>query len=430
MFTLFRSCQITKNHSHCISKRIIMESASWANYPINTQYFQKIPDNFKVSVSTDIGNDPDDAFAWDLLLRSMHEGLMPKRSLKEIVTTLYKPEEKALIAAKINEIVGDPKIRFYTGYGCSPESPEEFSSTYPFWNHNWGIPGFTNQVSLGQAKAFENLPSGGHKILSDGASAIAASAKKYGDKHIILGIAPHTDLVPALESSERVNRIILMGGYFGKEDANELIQISRPGYNTALDLEASERILTQNTHPVLIFNSQHITNWKFAWSQEEILAIIRSPEKTLLGTALAKDMAYYWSNKKPSPYGSLTMADVLTVYAGIIQPQLVKSTMPVEFEFHSKYYTNQSDDRIEPIHMMHPQAHTLFSVRKKEYSNIHIVTELSIDPQILRQEVVEKIALSHFFQNKQQFDEAVVFEKQNPLSNEEIGTLASNFLTP
>ncbi len=72
--------------------------------------------------------------------------------------------------------------------------------------------------------------------------------------------------------------------------------------------------------------------------------------KSELGRALAKDMAHYWSNKKPNPYGSLIMADVLTIYAGVLYPELIKSTMPVEFCFNpNKYYHNPETQVEEPI---------------------------------------------------------------------------------
>lgn len=58
---------------------------------ITTADFQQLPLNLKVSFQTDIGNDPDDALALVLLLQGMNCNKIPKGSLKEITTTLYKP---------------------------------------------------------------------------------------------------------------------------------------------------------------------------------------------------------------------------------------------------------------------------------------------------------------------------------------------------
>ena len=155
--------------------------------------------------------------------------------------------------------------------------------------------------------------------------------------------------------------------------------------------------------------------------QEEILAILCSNEKNELGEAIAKDLAHYWSTKKPNPYGSLVMADVLTVYAGVLHPELIKSTMPIEFCFNAMTYHNPKTDLEEPIHMMHPQAKTLFTVCKKDTSNVHIVTELAVDPEILRTQVVEEIVIALFFKDKESFRKAVEEQYQKSLSNDEIG---------
>jgi hypothetical protein len=68
---------------------------------INTNYFRQLPENVALSFQTDIGNDPDDALALFLIMQAMQRNELPNGSLKEIVTTLYNPEQKAIIAAKI-----------------------------------------------------------------------------------------------------------------------------------------------------------------------------------------------------------------------------------------------------------------------------------------------------------------------------------------
>jgi hypothetical protein len=134
-------------------------------------------------------------------------------------------------------------------------------------------------------------------------------------------------------------------------------------------------------------------------------------EKNELGDSIAKDLAYYWSNKKPNPYGSLVMADVLTAYVGVLHPELIKATMPVEFHFNDKMWKNSESGTNEPIHMIHPQAKTLFTVTKKDQSNIHIVTELSVNPEELRTRIVEELVTSLFFQSKESLKHAVEEQK-------------------
>ena len=391
------------------------------NTNINTEYFQHIPQNVAISFQTDIGNDPDDALALFLLMQAMQKKELPNRSLKEIITTLYNPEQKAEIAAKICNFSNNFEIPIFPGYGSTPHIPEDFTKAYPFWPSLWGTPGFNNAVSLGQGKGFDQLPFNIEQINleKDATTAMEETAALYGETEVMLGLAPYTDMAKIIDNCDKINRIVIMGGYFGRE-IEGIIEVSRAGYNTAIDPDASEKILTQVKHPVLIFNSQHITNWKFSWMQDEILAILFSNEKNELGEAIAKDLAHYWSTKKPNPYGSLVMADVLTVYVGILHSELIKSTMPVEFHFNNKTYYNPEKGVEEPIHMMHSQAKTLFSVCRKNASNVHIVTEFTIDPEILRTQVVEEIAVSLFFYDKESFRNAVEKQRQNALSNEEI----------
>ncbi len=397
---------------------------------IDTSYFQNQPCDLKISFQTDIGNDPDDALSLILIIQAMQKNQIPNRSLKEIITTLYKPFQKAIIAAKICNYMKNTETSIYPGYGGNPQTPNDFTKTYPFWPPMWGTPGFTNTVSLGQGKGFSDLSFSEEQILQiDASLAIEETVKKHGNNEVILGLAPCTDLAAVIDHCDKINRIVLMGGYFGKETEEGNIEISRAGYNTAIDPHAAERILTQTKHPVLVFNSQHITDWKFSWMQEEILAILCSKEKNELGNAIAKDLAHYWANKKPNPFGSLVMADVLTVYVGLIHPELIKSTMPVEFSFNAKNYYNSETGLEEPIHMLHSQAKTLFTVSKKDSSNVHIVTELLVEPEILRKQVVEELATSLFFKNKKSFEKAVEEQRQKPLNHEQIGILISDLYT-
>lgn len=391
---------------------------------ISTSFFQQRPADIKISFQTDIGNDPDDTLGLLLLIQAMQKDELPKKCIKEIVTTLYKPHEKAEITAKVCKYMDSCDIPIYPGFGSTPKTPDDFMTTYPFWPVIWGIPGFTNAVSLGQAKGFQKLPFNPDQIIpnKDVSLAMQETAALYGESEVVVGMAPHSDLANVIHKCRKIERIVLMGGYFGKE-VEGAIELSRPGYNTAIDPDASEKILTQSKVPVLIFNSQHITTWDFSWMQEDILAIICSTEKNPLGEAIAEDLAQYWTMKKPKPYGSMVMADVLTVYAGVLHPELIKSTMPVEFHFNNKYYHNPDTKLDEPIHMMHPQAKTLFTVRKKDGSNVHIVTELTVDIQTLRKKIAGEIAALLFFKDRESFYKAVEEQKQKPLGNDQIKSL-------
>ncbi len=133
---------------------------------VTTAYFQHSPQDMKISLQTDIGNDPDDALALFLLLQGMKNNDIPKGSLKEIVTTLFNPNQKAAIAAKICHFMSQGEIPIYPGYGSTPKKAEDFTNAYPFWPSVWGIPGFTNAVSLGQGKGFEELPFDSKQIIN------------------------------------------------------------------------------------------------------------------------------------------------------------------------------------------------------------------------------------------------------------------------
>lgn len=365
--------------------------------PVTTAYFQKLPANGKLKVDTDVGNDTDDANA-------LVYALQPNNSvtLNGISTTLYRPYQKACIAAKICNFFQRNDVPIYPGYGCDPKSAADFMATYPFWPEMiFKVPGFGNAVSAKQGVAFER------EDLPHSSKQLQPTPIQYYENDIVLGLAPYTNIANALESCGRLNRIVLMGGFFTNEVSG---QIERPGYNTAIDPAASAKVLMQTKHPVLIFNSQHIKDWKFAWSEAEIRAIINSQErKKPLGDAMANDLDWYWNNKRPNR-GDLVMADVLTTYVGVLHPELIEETQPVEFTFNSPIYHNPQTNVDEKIHMMHPQAKMLFSVKKTEQGNVHIVTKIK-DVGGLRNKIVQELAVLFFFKTEESFAQAVAREQ-------------------
>jgi hypothetical protein len=98
---------------------------------INTSYFQVQPSNMKISFHTDMGNDPDDVLALFRILQGIQSSEIPQGSLKEIVTTLFNPVQKAGIAAKICHFMKNSETSIYPGYGSNPENPDDFIEAYP-----------------------------------------------------------------------------------------------------------------------------------------------------------------------------------------------------------------------------------------------------------------------------------------------------------
>ncbi len=344
---------------------------------LNNTLVTPLPNNYRVAVFCDSGNDPDDLFAH--IYQARH---MPER-LKLVVTTLYNPKEKARICSVAFKQLGiQPRI--IAGYGASGGDQETWMRTYPCWPQRFGIPGSTNVVSLAQGKAYRDKFAAdmeGAPIEAETAPQRLGELLNGSEKNlIIIGQAPLTDLTMACEKIPRlmqcVDRIVMMGGWFCDETGG----ISRLGYNTAVDLRSAKHILTQKDALVLIINSE-LTK-QFPLKETELQILEKSQHKTPLGEALSTDMHSYWENKKP-PKGNLGLADILTSYLAL-HPEEIGKVMPVRLTFNEELVAANVD-------MFHEQSKNVIQVEKVSASNIQLVTAVK-NPEKIRSYLISEIA--------------------------------------
>lgn len=336
-----------------------------------------LPRNYQVAVFCDTGNDPDDIFAH--VYQARHMG----KHLSLVVTTLYNPQEKARICSAVFKQLGiQPRI--VAGYGTSGGDQATWMRAYPCWPQKFGIPGSTNSVSLIQGKAYRE------KFTTDMQTApieVETVSERLGElltqsnkQLVIIGQAPLTDLTRACEKIprllQRVNRIVMMGGWFCDETGG----ILRLGYNTAVDLRSAKHILTQTDTPVFIINSE-LTK-QFPLKEAELMVLEKSQHKTPLGEALSVDMHAYWENKKP-PQGNLGLADLLTSYL-TLHPEEIEQTVPVRLTFNEELVAANID-------MFHEQSKHVIRVEKVGTSNIQLVTAVK-DPERTRSYLISEIA--------------------------------------
>lgn len=158
-----------------------------------------------------------------------------------------------------------------------------------------------------------------------------------------------------------------MGGWFEDEHG----EILRLGYNTAVDLKASQKILEQNQIPILIVSSELVKKYLLLIKDKEREVFLKSSYKTILGQAICEDMHAYWENKVPKK-GELYIADMLTAYIGK-HPEAVAHTQPIKINF---------SEKLLKIDMFHKDSKSVLRFLKVEESNIHLIKDLHQAPEI------------------------------------------------
>ncbi len=334
-----------------------------------------LPTKPQFIIDTDSLNDPDDVLAHIYSIKEFGE------SIGLVTTNLYDPKTKAKGVKLLFKLLGYPKIPVSSGYGVDAGDEESFLKVYPCWPTKFGIPGKTNKVSLLQAKAYRKYFSDFDTMTISEGTAVKdiISVSKTCDKNlVVIAQAPLTNLALAFDSMQNIDRIVMMGGWLEDEHGS----ISRLGYNTAVDLKSSQKILEQDKVPVIIISSELVKKNKFVISDKEREVLLGSSCKTLLGQAVCDDMHAYWENKVP-PKGELAIADMLTAYVAK-HPESISKTQCVKLKF---------DERLLDIDMFHPSSKDVIKVKKVEKSNVYIVTELVNSTKIRMQLVLSLFSL-------------------------------------
>lgn len=293
-----------------------------------------------------------------------------------VSTTCFHPEYKAKLSSLVLQQIGLKNVPVYAGLGIYPGEEADFSKRYPAWPPQFGAPyphqGKAYEDVFGK-EAIEKI-----EVKKDAVDAIIKAAHEHAGKFVFVALAPLTNLAAALKKdptiADAIERVVVMGGWF----QNEKGEITRLGYNTALDLDAFQTVFSQTKFKILLMNSQTIKNQKFVikrkndrmpWiSYEELVGL---KDKNAFGRAFYEDMKL-WENHSKNTMGDIVLADPVTVHlAGT--PVFVNKMRTVSVSVNPK----------PELHMLSPQAGTQLTVTENPESKIYVIDEF-FDPEMIR----------------------------------------------
>lgn len=358
----------------------------------NTKIACVFPDNPRYAVDTDAANDPDDLEALNYLLEDYG------KKLALITTTLYRPEEKAKACMLFLQQHGI-KIPVSSGYGVYRGEEALWSKRYPCWPEKFGLPGSTNKLFPLQVQAYRKYFSDFDKIVINERTApcdLAQFCRKHKKNAVLVSLAPCTNIYLAHQYDpgclDSINRIVAQAGWF----ENDCGEITRLGYNTSVDLEASRFLLEQTKVPVFIVSSALIKKYDFSLRDKEREVLKKSTQKTALGKALCEDMHMYRENKVPAG-GELPIADMLAAYIAT-HPEAISKTQSVVLIFNEK---------LMHIDMFHPDSKNVIKVRTVEDGNIHIIREIHEPENIRRCLIASLLPLFYPKTSKEEFEKLI-----------------------
>ncbi|MCB1111823.1 MAG: nucleoside hydrolase [Chlamydiia bacterium] len=372
--------------------------------PINANVFFEECNQIPIVHTNDIGFDADDYWAQYLIART--------ERLFSVVTTLYKPDEKAAISRtfirNLHEnglIPGDPsKIdqlceRVFQGAGHYEEPAwdedtkrKQFQERYPRWPINiFGDPGAPNDpktykcVYPYQLEAFRE-----EKLQLAAGSQLQSFIELLQDidhQVIITATGPLTSEAELLRQvpdlmKEKVKAIFMMNGTF--------LNPPRMGYNGVLNLKDTETVLNSGI-PCIIVPSEICTKFNFPLETVEKL---RNEELGPFGKKMMNVLMNWELHRarKKNPdqdpselkISAPILADPLTAIIAI-HPEWIDTMRPVRYQF---------DDSDPTIHMLHPDAKSLVRVVDDPESGVFEVRSLK-NPEAI-QSTLEKLIIELF----------------------------------
>jgi len=338
----------------------------------------QVPDNHKLWIDTDIGNDVDDVLA--LLCCLIMYG---KERLIGISTTFYLPEQKARIAKIILEEYNCKEIPVYAGLGMyHPEEEGEqlMKTRYRYYPTSlFGVPWSKDSLAAKESKAyrdlfprFENI-----NINYNAIEALAKAIEKEKENLVILSIGFPTNIAEVMDviKKNKVNRIVIMGGWFEDEEGN----LKRLGYNTAVDIESSKIILEQQEVNVLIVSSEFCS--QFFINQDEYNWFIDQGNKIgvkKIAKAISDDMEV-WMNRK-GRNGIMHIGDPIAAYLAR-HPEEIKEAVPVQIKF---------GELPENVDMFSLKLSEAVSVKRVETSNILVVKSVK-NPEKMKSDILHNV---------------------------------------
>ncbi|MCD0258911.1 nucleoside hydrolase [Xanthomonas melonis] len=270
-------------------------TAAWAQRPAPAEPRAVVPlAAEKVVVSTDIGDDIDDAFALALLLRS------PQLDVLGIASAWGDTRLRAQLLQRLLQQAGRGEIPLAVG---APTT-----STIPFSQARWAARG--------------RLPDRS----PDAAAMILQQARQHPGQVTLLILGPMTDAALAQQRDPagfaKLKRIVAMGGSvrvgYGKS-AYRPASAPAPEYNILADMPAAQRVFAAGVPIVLLpLDASQVT--------------LEEPERIALfahgdGVTDALTQLYYQWRNTDQPWASATptLFDVVPV-AWLLQPQLCPTT--------------------------------------------------------------------------------------------------------
>lgn len=179
-------------------------------------------DKIKVILDTDIGDDIDDAFALSVAYNS------PKIDLIGVTTVFKNTLLRAKQIAKFFDIVGEKNIPVYKGVGAPLKDEVIFFEKDISNNIDETVPcQYSSDYDI-------------YKIPEKSAvEYLIEQSKVYENELVICPIGPLTNIAQAIKKdpgfAKRVNKIVLMGGWFEEES---------PEWNILCDPEAAEIVFS------------------------------------------------------------------------------------------------------------------------------------------------------------------------------------------
>jgi len=348
----------------------------------NNAWINQIPSNPYVWFDTDIGNDIDDVLS---LLECL--SLYGKDKLLGVSTTWYRPDQKGRIARVILNELGCSSIPVYPGIGIydpDKEGDHLLKTRYgPYPVARFHKPWTKESLSAKEATAYRKLFPNFDKITLTNNSALEPMMKAIEAKKndlVVLGLGFTSNIAAVMDAivKNKVNRIVLMGGWFEDEKG----AIKRIGYNTIGDLQASKKIFEQKDVPVLIANSDlckqfTITKAEYSAVQEKA----KQADSPMLVKAIAEDMKVWMEGKNQvGAEDVIHIADPLAVWMAF-HPECINEVIPVELEV---------GGYVDGVDMFHADSKNYLKVKKVEKSNILVVKSLK-EPMKVRDQLVEVI---------------------------------------
>jgi len=348
-----------------------------------------MPSSPKLWLDTDIGNDIDDVLALLVCIQ-----LYGKNNFLGVSTTFYKPDQKARIARLLLNEYYLSSIPVYAGIGIyDPEKDgsELMRARYAPWPlERFPLPWDPISISSKEAEAYKKLYQNFDSIPYQNSrqqdpnlalEAMSKAAQDHREDLIVLSIGFPTNVAQCFDQlrASKINRIVIMGGWFETESG----ELQRIGYNTAIDLESSRKILQQKDVSVLIVSSEFcksfvITNPEY----RELAAKAGRAGSKYIGRAIMKDMGVWMAGKnQEDAEDSIHIGDPLAAYLSY-HPEIISETIPVELQVNSY---------IEGVHMFHPNARNYINVRRVPTSNILVVKSVQ-DPEFLRSQIVRMVS--------------------------------------